>query len=415
MICNRLAATLLALAAASPAFSATALATGPVPSTRSIGQATTTPADAARQAKVDTLLKVSGISAQLDILSDEMVTALAGPAAQDSKVSDAKVQMEALARKAFPAERFTQVARESLLKHYDATVYDRYIARMNEPLARRFTEMESFQIKPGPLSEYLKGLQVNPMAASRMKLIEAIDEEGHTSLHRVELVTSIAETMAIASLGACPTKGQIAQVKDGLAKMKDPIKKQHEGYARITLAYTYRSATDTELAYLLKAMHEGMHQSVNKWVWDAIEHEMKAGFAVVADAVRAMAVASSRQQTVFAQRSCEGKSLLPPPGYAKSIVPRTMRAPSLPTLADQPKAASEGLARQALAAPPTKVTVVAVAPADSSVQATATPAVVRDQAPKPVKLWRSRANVDARECLEYEDMKKVMACAERFR
>jgi hypothetical protein len=364
---------------------------------------------------LDILLKVSGIAAQLDMLSNEMVTQFAGPPAQDSKVSDAKVRMEALARKAFPAGRLTQAARENLLTHYDAAVYDRYIAAMNEPLANRFTAMEAVQIKPGALNEYLKGLQTNPMAASRIKLIEAIDEAGHTSQHRIELVTSIAETMAIASLGACPSKEQVAQVKSEMSKMRDPIRQQHQANARITLAYIYRTATDAELASLLKIMREGGPKNVNKWVWDATQREMKAGFAVMAEAVGAMAAAANKQKTVFAQRSCDGKSLLPPPGYAKFTVPPTMRTPSSPTVAGQLKGTEEGLAREAQAASLTNAKVVAVASADSSVKETAAPAGKGEQAPNVAKLRRNRANMDARECLKYEDLKQVMACAERFR
>jgi len=366
------------------------------------------PTDATRQAKVDTLLKVSGIAAQLDMLSDEMVTQFAGPPAQDSKVSDAKVKMEALTRKAFPAGRLTQMARENLLTHYDAAIYDRYISAMNEPLAKRFTAMEAVQIKPGALDEYLKVLQTNPMMASRIKLIEAIDEAGHTSQQRIELVTNIAETMALASLGACPSKEQVAQVKSEISKMRDPIRQQHQANARVTLAYTYRSATDAELASLLKIMREGSQQNVNKWVWDATHREMKAGFAVMAEAVSAMAAAAKKRKTVFAQRSCDGKSLLPTPGYAKS--------PFLsPAVAVSPKMTGERLARQAQAASPAKEKVVAVARTDSSVKETATSAVEVEQVPKATNPGRSRANMDARECLEYEDMKKVMACAGRFR
>lgn len=404
MICNRLAAVLIALAANSPSL----FAKSPAAGTESIGQTTSTPADAARQAKVDTLLTVSGIAAQLDMLSTEMVTEFAGPPAQDSKVSDAKVKMEALARKAFPAGRLTQVVRENLLTHYDAAIYDRYSAAMNEPLAKRFTAMEAVQIKSGALNEYLKGLQANPMAASRIKLIEAVDEAGHTSQHRIEMVTSIAETMAIASLGACPSKEQVARVKSGLSEMRNSVRQQHQANARITLAYIYRSATDAELASLLKIMREGGHQNVNKWVWDATQREMKAGFAMMAEVVSAMAAAANKQKTVFAQRSCDGKSLLPTPGYAKSPF-------SLPAVAGSPKMTGEGLDRKVQAASLAKEKAVAVAPADLSVKATASPAVESGQTSKSAKSTRSRASLDARECLGYEDMKKVMACTERFR
>lgn len=407
---NTLALLVLLTLTASAGAASNSAPTAPSPESSAGLKSRTTqvPTDASRQAKVDTLLTVSGIAAQLDMLTNEMVAQFAGPPAQDSKVSDAKVKMEALAKKAFPAGRLIQVARENLLTHYDATIYDRYIAAMNEPLAKRFTAMEAVQIKPGALNEYLKELQANPMVTSRIKLIEAIDEAGHTSQQRIELVTSIAETMAVASLGACPSKEQVAQVKSEMSKMRDPIRQQHQANARITLAYIYRSATDAELASLLKIMREGGHQNVSKWVWDATQREMKAGFAVMAEAVSAIAAAANKQKTVFAQRSCDGKSLLPAPGYAKSPF-------SSAAVAGSPKVTGEGLARQAQATSPAKEKVVAVARADLSVKETATSAVEVEQAPKATKPWRRRANMDARECLEYEDMKKVMACAERFR
>lgn len=395
-------------ASAGAASNSASAAPSPESSAGSKSQATQVPTDTSRQAKVDTLLAASGIAAQLDMLSNEMVTEFAGPPAQDGKVSGAKVKMEALARKAFPAGRLTQVARENLLTHYDAAIYDRYIAAMNEPLVKRFTAMEAVQIKPVALNEYLKGLQANPMAASRIKLIEAVDEAGHTSQHRIEMVTSIAEAMAVASLGACPSKEQVAQVKSEMSKMRDPIRQQHQANARIMLAYIYRSATDAELASLLKIMREGGHQNVSKWVWDATQREMKAGFAVMAEAVSAMAAAANKQKTVFAQRSCDGKSLLPTPGYAKSPFSST-------AVAGSPKVTGERLDRQVQAASLAKEKVVAVAPANLSLKATAMPAVEGRQASNSAKSLRSRANLDARECLGYEDMKKIMACAERFR
>lgn len=412
MIRNRLAALLLTLSAASPSLFAQAAAPGAAPTTSATGPANPAPADAARQSKVDTLLKVSGIAAQLDMLADGMVTELAGPAAQDSKVSDAKLKLEALARKAFPPGRLTQVAREALLKHYDAKAYDHYIAVSGEPLAKRFTEMEAVQIKPDAFTAYLKDLQAHPIADSRVKLIEAIDKASFSSAHRIELITSIAEAMAMASLGSCPTKGQVAQVKDGLAKMKDPITKQNEGVVRITLAYIYRSASDTELEYLLKAVRDGVNQKISRWIWDAVKEEMKSGFAVVAESVRTMAAAAEKQKSVFAQRSCDGKSLLPPPGYAKSTVPTTMQTPSIPVVTEQAKKASE--AAQTRSTPPAKEK-VATTQSIPSFKESATPAVEREAAPRTVKPVRSRADIDARECLKYEDMKKVMACAEKYR
>ncbi len=411
MIRNRMTAVLVALAAASPSL----FTVSPALAAESTGRATSTPTDAARQAKVDTLLTVSGISTQLDMLSNEMVTQFAGPPAQDSKVSDAKVKMEALARKAFPAGRLNQVARESLLLQFDPAVYDYYIAVMNEPLSKRFTAMEAAQIKPGALDEYLKSLQANPMPASRRQLIEAIDEASHSSQYRIDLTTSIAETMAIASLGTCPTKEQVMLVKSEVSKVKDTITQQSQVNTRITLAYIYRSATDLELASLLKVMRERGHQSVNKWVMDATRRELKAGFAVMAEAVSAMAAAANKQKSVFAQRSCDGKSLLPPPGYARSTVSPTVRAPSSLAATEQTKTAVEGLAKQAKAASPAKVRVVGVAPAESSFKEASTPVVDVEQASKVAKLRRSRTSMDARECLRYEDTKKVMACAERFR
>lgn len=411
MIRNRMTAVLVALAAASPSLFSVSLALG----AESTGRTTSTPTAAAREAKVDTLLTISGITAQLDILSNEMVAQFAGPPAQDSKVSDAKVKMEALARKAFPAGRLNQVARESLLLQFDSAVYDYYIAVMNEPLSKRFTAMEAAQIKPGALDEYLKSLQSNPMPASRRQLIEAIDEASHSSQYRIDLTTSIAETMAIASLGTCPTKEQVMLVKNEVSKVKDTITQQSQVNTRITLAYIYRSATDLELASLLKIMRERGHQSVNKWVMDATKRELKAGFAVMAEAVSAMAAAANKQKSVFARRSCDGKSLLPPPGYARSTVSPTVRAPSSLAATEQAKTAVEGLAKQAKAASPAKVRVIGVAPAESSFKEASTPVVDVEQASKVAKLRRSRTSMDARECLQYEDIKKVMVCAERFR
>lgn len=385
----------------------------PVSSARPKSQATQVPTDATRQAKVDTLLKVSGMATQLDMLSDEMVVELAGPAAQDSKVSAAKVQMEALARKAFPAGRFSQVAREILLKHYDAAGYDRYIAISNEPQTKRLTEMESAQIKPEALTAYLKGLQANPMAISRVKLIEAIDQAGHASQHRIELVTSLGEAIAMASLGACPTKSQVAQVKDGLAKVKEPIRKQSEEAVRIALAYTYRNASDADLEYLLKASRDGIHQKINTLVWDAIQHEMKSGFAMIAETVRTTASNADRQKTVFAQRSCDGKSLLPPPGYAKSAASATMQTPSISAADEQSKTVVE--AKQAQTIPPARDKTASVALTDASVKGVTTPTVARDHVSETAKPRRNRSNADARECLKLEDIKKVMACAEKYR
>jgi hypothetical protein len=369
-----------------------------------------TQTDTSQSAKVETLLKVSGISAQLGRLSDGLVAEIVGLSGRGNSASDERGEMGALARKAFQPGRFTQAAKQSLLKHYDASAYDRYIALMSDPLVVRFTDMEGLPINGEAFSSYMKELQAKPFAVDRIKLIEAIDEASRTSEFRIKIITTIAETVSIASLGACPTKERVAEIKGALSKAKDSIKQQGEASSRIALAYTYRNATEAELTSYLKTMREGAVQSVNKRVGDAALVEMKSGFVVVGDALRAMATTASKQQTVFAQRSCDGKSLLPPPGYAKSTMTQTMSTPPEPPPAPiTPPAPQTKMPTTPPAAP------IAAESPNREVVPTTTSAAKDVPGHKTAMPQRSQINIDARECLRHEDNKTVMACTERYR
>lgn len=376
-----------------------------------------TQADSSRHAKVETLLKVSGISAQLDRLSDGLVAEIAGLSGRGNSAGDERGEMEALARKAFQPGRFAQAAKQSLLKHYDAAAYDRYIALMSDPLAVRFTDMEGLPINGEAFGSYMKELQVKPFAVDRVKLIEAIDEASRTSEFRINIISTIAETVSIASLGACPTKERVAEINGVLSKAKESIKQQGEASSRIALAYTYRNATDAELASYLKTMREGAVQSVNKRVRDAALVEMKSGFVVVGNALREMATSASKQQTVFAQRSCDGKSLLPPPGYAKSSTPQAMNSPSEPRIVSTTTASPPPPPQAPRANPSTVPPAAAVATESRNGDAVLTTTSAAKNVPghKAATHLRSQIYMDARECLKYEDNKTIMACTERYR
>lgn len=325
---------------------------------------TTQPQSAARQDKlIEDILAVSGMDHMLAQLPEQMLAGAMSTRKQDKKArlsADEMREMERAVKEAFPAQGFRQQVVARFKKNYDQKRYQALLDDISTPLAKRMAELEKKQPKPEDLAAFSAGLASRPMSAERVALVQRIDAASRSSELAAEAMFSSIRGVVRGAAGE--GSKQAADLDKFLEKQRAAAEDGISNSTRMSLAYTYREVSDADLAEYTKIYEkEG-----NKWVlglaYDALLDEFRSGSERLGADLGKMAKAKQDAKLAAGPAGKKtakgGKSAAPVYGAADAQ-------------ADQPKA-------QRQAGP-------------------------------------SRAGEDARMCLDIEDNRKIMQCAEKYR
>lgn len=317
----------------------------------------------ARQDKlIDDILAVSGMDHMLAQLPEQMLAGAMSAQKQDKKAkmsADDMRDMERAFKEAFTAQGFRQQVVARYKKNFDQKRYQALLDDISTPLAKRMAELEKVQPKPEDMAAFSAALAAKPMSPERIALVQRIDVASRSSEMAAEAM--FASIRGVVRGAAGEGSQQAADLDKFLEKQRAAMEEGIRNATRMSLAYTYREVSDADLAEYAKIYDkEG-----NKWAlglaYDALLDEFRSGSERLGADLAKMAKA--RQDAKLAAAPA-GKKMAKG-GKAAALADAAVEAP------DQPKA-------QRQAGP-------------------------------------SRAGEDARMCLDIEDNRKVMQCAEKFR
>lgn len=228
--------------------------------------------------QIEELLTVSGIEHTLQRLPEQMLTSVrqAGQQDKSGKLTAADLSgMERLAQEAFTAQGYRQRVTARLKQHFDAKAFREFLSDSGTPLARRMSELEKQQPKPDEIAAWVKSLGAKPLTPERMQLIERIDTAGRASELAQEGMFAAFKGMMRGFTGG--DAAQLAEVDKAIEKLRTNAADGVRKAIRLSLAYTYRDATDADLTEYARLHEKDSTKLILGHVSAAIVEEIREG------------------------------------------------------------------------------------------------------------------------------------------
>lgn len=305
----------------------------------------------AADALIEQALEATGMNRAVDQINAQMSQG------GDSAMAGRQVSPKVLAmvtqtmRESFPPQAFHDGLRQHFREAFNGDHLRALLADVSQPAAQRLIALESApQPTQATLIAYAQQLQAQPLPPERTALLQRLEAAVGASRQATEIVMVTARAMME---GAGAASGQGMRDMEGrMAQLRASLEPQLLESMLLSLAYTYRQASDADLANYI-AVYETPH---GKWFTDHVFQALKDQFEAGSKDMGTRVVALAEQA-----RSQAGAT---PP----AIQPETQA----------PKEVAETMVEQ--------------------------------PATRPHKRW----HLDARECLAHETNRDIIRCAERY-
>lgn len=230
---------------------ASALTAGETPSSKAT---TAKSPSAARQALVDEILELAGVTQTLDAVPAQIEQAIGDPEGDYSKLPEQqRERLRGIIAEAFDPQRLLADIKKTMHERFARQRYEAVRALLKSAEARRLTALEA-QLAVPELQENLRqfaaDLQASPPSASRQKLIVQLD--------RASLTSETMLDMNLASFGAVAlASGENGQqdskaLKKALAAMRERLRPLVTEQAVLILLYIHRDVADAELKNFIR-------------------------------------------------------------------------------------------------------------------------------------------------------------------
>ena len=202
------------------------------------------------------VIESSGLAAYFQTLGGEMArdAALGGQASALSE-DDRRALSEAMQR-AFEPGKITAEAGAKLKENLDAERMARFLEILRQPLAQKMAAEERRGVQPDEFKAFAENMRKNAPPAARAKLIQSLDGVTQSSQVSAELVGEMAREMVDAMLAELHKAGKKvpAEARQSVAAQQNAIRGQVRAQAVSMLYYTYRNASDEDLAAYVKLL-----------------------------------------------------------------------------------------------------------------------------------------------------------------
>lgn len=306
-----------------------------------------------REALIDEALEATGMNKAVDQIQEQMTAGM--DAGGQGKL---KPEVRALLRKtmleSFPPDSLRQRLRERFAADFNEPHLRALLADISGPVAQRMIALEAQGgDDEAGLTQFLEKQRQTPLPEPRQALFRRLEAAVGASRQATEITLVTARAMM---QGAGAAGGQsVADLEGELAKMRATLEPRMREGLLLSLAYTYRDASDEDLA-AYAAIYESPH---GKWFMDNIYQALREDFQANSERF-----GSRLTELIEAQRG-------------------PARAPgSAPGVASASGAAADG-------------------------EGEAAPAAAQA---RPHRRW----HLDARACLKYERNADVIRCAEKY-
>ena len=202
------------------------------------------------------VIESSGIGPSFQRMGGELArSAVAGDQATALSDDDKRALKEAMER-AFEPRAMTAELSSNLKANLDAERLSRFLEILRQPIALKMTAEESIAVRPEELKAFTENMRKSPAPATRVKLIQAVDDVTRSSEVASEMIGAMAREMFDAMLAELQKAGKKVpkESRDAVARQQNSIRNQARGQALTMVYFTYRNVSDEDLAAYVKLL-----------------------------------------------------------------------------------------------------------------------------------------------------------------
>jgi len=201
--------------------------------------------------KLDELLELSGIRAQLAGLLNRVALDLRPPPGQMSAAEMATID-RILARSLQPDAVYGAV-RDAFRPLVDRPNLETAAAWLRTPVARKIVALEIGSSEPSAepkVAEYAATIKSSPPPARRLELVQRLDWVTGAHETSADLVAAIARSLSSAVSAAGPPESRLrpGQIEDRAAQVRARAHESLREVRTMSMLYTYQTLEDDELA-----------------------------------------------------------------------------------------------------------------------------------------------------------------------
>jgi hypothetical protein len=201
--------------------------------------------------KVDELLELAGVRAQLVGIVSRVATDLRPPPAQMS-VAD-RAAIDRVLAQSLRHEAVYAAVREAFGPQVDRASLEATAAWLRTPVARKIVALETASSEPETeqkAAEYAATLKTNPAPSRRLELLQQLDWVTGAHETSADLVAAIARGLSSAVSAAGPPQRRLrpGQIEDRAAQVRARANESLREVRTMSMLYTYQTLNDDELS-----------------------------------------------------------------------------------------------------------------------------------------------------------------------
>jgi len=201
--------------------------------------------------KVDELLELSGVRAQLVGLLNRVVLDLRPPSGQMSAADLATI--DRILAQSLRHEAVYGAVRDAFRPQVDRPNLEAAAAWLRTPVARKIVAMEIASSEPSAeqkVADYAAMVKANPPPARRLELLQRLDWVTGANETSADLVAAIARGLSTAVSAAGPPESRLrpGQIEDRAAQVRARAQETLREVRTMSMLYTYQALEDDELA-----------------------------------------------------------------------------------------------------------------------------------------------------------------------
>jgi hypothetical protein len=210
-----------------------------------------TPIPRAGPTKVDELLELSGVRAQLVGLLNRVALDLRPPSGQMSAADLATI--DRILAQSLRHEAVYGAVRDAFRPQVDRPNLEAAAAWLRTPVARKIVAMEIASSEPSAeqkVADYAAMVKANPPPARRLELLQRLDWVTGANETSADLVAAIARGLSTAVSAAGPPESRLrpGQIEDRAAQVRARAQETLREVRTMSMLYTYQALEDDELA-----------------------------------------------------------------------------------------------------------------------------------------------------------------------
>ena len=201
--------------------------------------------------KIDELLELAGVRAQLAGLVNRVAVDLRPPPGQMSPADRAAI--ERVLVHSLRQEAVYGAVRDAFRLQVDRPNLEAAAAWLRTPVARKVVALEIASSEPGveqKVADYAASLKANPPSARRLELIQRLDWVTGANETSADLVAAIARGLSSAVSAAGPQESRLrpGQIEDRTAQVRARATETLREVRTMSMLYTYQTLQDEELS-----------------------------------------------------------------------------------------------------------------------------------------------------------------------